>query len=139
MWGANRTLSSPVLNISAFYFPLDYIASNVYGYNWTDPRTNQRPFKDVSRATYWVQRLNRTYSFQYLSTVGNAFCQPMGVGYRVRHYLKHSLTLVQDFRVGLFRSTARSCNCCLDHMDLGTLYNVAEGPTLRNVQESRYA
>ncbi|KAK1962361.1 hypothetical protein LY78DRAFT_256407 [Colletotrichum sublineola] len=65
-----RPLPAPVLNISASWLlPSELI----YGWNWTDPRTGQQPFRDRYRATYAFG--NETYSIDYLKANGS--CQPM--------------------------------------------------------------
>ncbi|EQB50638.1 hypothetical protein CGLO_09894 [Colletotrichum gloeosporioides Cg-14] len=69
----NQTLSSPTLNISAFYLPERY--NTVFGNNWTDPRTNTQPFSDRSKVTYTYNMGNDTYDLNYIRS--NGTCQPV--------------------------------------------------------------
>ncbi|KAF5506281.1 hypothetical protein CGCS363_v005435 [Colletotrichum siamense] len=69
----NQTLSSPTLNISAFYIPERY--STIFGNNWTDPRTNTQPFSDRSKVTYTYNIGNDTYDLNYIRS--NGTCQPV--------------------------------------------------------------
>ncbi|KAK1982860.1 hypothetical protein LZ30DRAFT_749030 [Colletotrichum cereale] len=61
---------APVLNISASWL---LPSTRLYGWNWTDPRTGQQPFRDGSRAAYAIG--NETYPLGYLKANGS--CQPM--------------------------------------------------------------
>lgn len=73
----NQTLDAPVLNISAFYIPKWY-SNNLFGRNWTDPRTQQNPFLDMNelRFVYDVEGVgNETYDVRYVGAYGS--CQPM--------------------------------------------------------------
>ncbi|WQF79509.1 hypothetical protein CDEST_04523 [Colletotrichum destructivum] len=65
-----QTLPAPTLNISASWLPR---SDFTYGWNWTDPRTGQRPFASFSRAAYAAG--NETYRIEYLKANGS--CQPM--------------------------------------------------------------
>ncbi|KAE9572776.1 hypothetical protein CGMCC3_g11228 [Colletotrichum fructicola] len=69
----NQTLSSPTLNISAFYLPERY--RTIFGNNWTDPRTNTQPFSDRSKVTYTYNMGNETYDLNYIKS--NGTCQPV--------------------------------------------------------------
>ncbi|KAF5523617.1 hypothetical protein CGCA056_v004401 [Colletotrichum aenigma] len=68
-----QTLSSPTLNISAFYLPERY--KTIFGNNWTDPRTNTQPFSDRSKVTYTYNMGNDTYDLNYIRS--NGTCQPV--------------------------------------------------------------
>ncbi|KAK6220077.1 hypothetical protein QIS74_05579 [Colletotrichum tabaci] len=65
-----QTLPAPTLNISASWLPR---SDFTFGWNWTDPRTGQRPFASFSRAAYAAG--NETYGMEYLKANGS--CQPM--------------------------------------------------------------
>ncbi|KAK1995091.1 hypothetical protein LX36DRAFT_672697 [Colletotrichum falcatum] len=65
-----RSLPAPVLNISASWL---YPSLSLYGWNWTDPRTGQQPFRDGRRAAYATG--NKTYPLSYLEANGS--CQPL--------------------------------------------------------------
>ncbi|KAH0432059.1 hypothetical protein CcaCcLH18_06714 [Colletotrichum camelliae] len=69
----NQTLSSPTLNISAFYLPERY--NTIFGNNWTDPRTSTQPFRDRDKATYTYNMGNDTYDLNYIRS--NGTCQPV--------------------------------------------------------------
>lgn len=66
----NQTLPAPVLNISAFRMA-DRL--DLYGWNWTDPRTNTKPFGDD--ADFAFAASNGTYFMPYIKSNGS--CQPM--------------------------------------------------------------
>ncbi|XXH01707.1 hypothetical protein Hte_008068 [Hypoxylon texense] len=65
----NTALPAPALNISAYYIP----PGSLFGNNWTDPQTQQRPFNDLARLTYLLQ--NQTYPIGYVESHGS--CQPV--------------------------------------------------------------
>ncbi|KAI1770104.1 hypothetical protein F4818DRAFT_433974 [Hypoxylon cercidicola] len=65
----NTTLPAPALNISAYFIP----PGSLFGNNWTDPQTQQRPFNDLTRLTYLLQ--NQTYPVSYVESRGT--CQPI--------------------------------------------------------------
>ncbi|TDZ40013.1 hypothetical protein C8035_v004853 [Colletotrichum spinosum] len=72
----NQSLAAPALNISAFYLPgAWYIAERYYGWDWTDPRTNTTPFAYQSKAAYFWETGNRTFSLPYIAASGT--CQPV--------------------------------------------------------------
>ncbi|KAJ0160288.1 hypothetical protein CTA2_8224 [Colletotrichum tanaceti] len=65
-----QALPAPTLNISASWLPR---SDSTYGWNWTDPRTGERPFASFYRAAYAAG--NETYGLGYLKANGS--CQPM--------------------------------------------------------------
>jgi hypothetical protein len=65
----NQTLHAPSLNISAYYIASD----GIYGQNWTDPHTGQKPFATYSNARFLYN--NETYT---LNDLGNGKCLPSG-------------------------------------------------------------
>jgi len=65
-----QPLPAPVLNISATWL---LPSAAIYGWNWTDPRTGQQPFRDGNRASYAIG--NETYPLSYMKANGS--CQPM--------------------------------------------------------------
>ena len=77
-WMGNE-LPSPSLNISAFQFPgkqnRKMYLDNLFGYNWTDPRTGQQPFIKESNSEYMA--LGQRYSSDYVNQKGS--CQPIEV------------------------------------------------------------
>ncbi|EFQ29676.1 uncharacterized protein GLRG_04820 [Colletotrichum graminicola M1.001] len=64
-----RSLPAPILNISATWL---LPSGEMYGWNWTDPRTGQQPFKDGNQATYAFG--NEIYPLSYVKGYGS--CQP---------------------------------------------------------------
>ncbi|KAJ3961204.1 hypothetical protein N0V92_002086 [Colletotrichum tropicale] len=69
----NQSLSSPTLNISAFYLPERY--DTIFGNNWTDPRTSTQPFRNRDKVTYTYNMGNDTYDLNYMRL--NGTCQPV--------------------------------------------------------------
>lgn len=65
----NTTIPTPTLNISAYYIP----PGELFGNNWIDPQTKQKPFNDISRITYLSS--NKTYPLSYVEE--NGACQPV--------------------------------------------------------------
>ncbi|KAF6825230.1 hypothetical protein CMUS01_09902 [Colletotrichum musicola] len=70
----NQTLDAPVLNISAFYIPEQY-GDDLFGRNWTDPRTQQSPFLDKEALRLAYLKGNETYDLRYVKSNGS--CQPV--------------------------------------------------------------
>ena len=62
-------LPAPALNISAFYIGTE----NVYGYRWTDPRIQRRPFMDPGQQKYVYG--NKSYSTDMVKKNGR--CRPL--------------------------------------------------------------
>ncbi|KAK3292120.1 uncharacterized protein B0H64DRAFT_346694 [Chaetomium fimeti] len=79
----NQTIGKPALNISAFYVPpyggAGY-GSGYYGYNWTDPRTNQTPYNVSSNRAFMTLSGNTAYSVEYVEK--NGTCQGVGNTYQ---------------------------------------------------------
>ncbi|KAK4106566.1 hypothetical protein N658DRAFT_414314 [Parathielavia hyrcaniae] len=75
MFGAGPIqLPPPVLNVTAFYL------TRLLGHDWVHPETGQRPFQDPSGVMYMHEKLQTTYSLDYLDQYGR--CQPSADVYR---------------------------------------------------------
>ncbi|KAK7917506.1 hypothetical protein PG985_011114 [Apiospora marii] len=70
-------LEPPALNISAFYLsappPGKKPDNMLYGNDWVDPRTGQRPFNDITRLTWTANGLLFTED----DIIRNGACQPL--------------------------------------------------------------
>ncbi|KAK0716380.1 hypothetical protein B0H67DRAFT_667261 [Lasiosphaeris hirsuta] len=73
----NETLESPALNITASFLPgreqYDNESDIPYGHDWTDPRTDEKPFSNPQKRTYYDSQGN-VYSLDYVISSGS--CQP---------------------------------------------------------------
>ncbi|KAM7194553.1 hypothetical protein V8F20_007909 [Naviculisporaceae sp. PSN 640] len=64
-------LDPPALNISAFY-----LSKDEFGYDWTDPRTNTKPFSNESNAAmYQTGTPSTTYTYDYIQEHGSCVQQ----------------------------------------------------------------
>ncbi|KAK4168335.1 hypothetical protein QBC43DRAFT_296978 [Cladorrhinum sp. PSN259] len=97
-------LPAPALNISAFYLPPhpEAAAGDLYGYDWTDPRTSQYPFRNKTRAMFMAD--NQTYTVNDIIEHGR--CQPVSDQYQwgfsyLQLFITSILLLVWTTGIGL--------------------------------------
>lgn len=117
----NQTIPQPALNISAFWLSK---SGGLFGYNWTDPRTNSQPYTNQSNLALASTEANESYSVSYIEQNGS--CQPLEVSQRT-YLAPDSANQPADLSMGVFIPSIIHPDHTPDDLVCGDIYNVESG------------